>query len=330
MKRRPITNSDWESIKDTPVAKDVPNLPPGIYHGIPFHDYLRIDAVSRSSLAKIKQSLAHFKYSGGGVAADESPALAFGTLCHHGRLEPEELTRRYVVIPDSLAENLKTADGKPTTSKNSTMYRSRLEEFLKQHPGKQEVSQAWMEQLGGILSAINSHPKASLLFSSGKPEVTLVWEDYETKVRCKARIDWLYEPSELTKQLKNKKVNFPHEDFKGKVITDLKTTQDCVNFWLDKWDYQLQPAWYRKGWFTLTGEWLPFWFVVAESKQPNCVRAAPVHSNAVEKAENEVSFLLRLCADAKKKRKYPGPADPKFWNVHPSYRFDTEHLNENS
>lgn len=333
MKRTAATAADWDKVKVAPVAKDIPNLPAGIYHGIPFVDYTRIDAISRSGLSKIKQSLAHFRYVGAG---EETPSLAFGTLCHHGRLEPEVLSQRYVVIPETLTQNLVTGDGKPTTSKNSSMYKERLARFLEAHPGKQEVSQEWMDNLGGVLRSIKDHPKASWLFDSGMPEVTLVWVDPITGVRCKARVDWVYQPGQLvtnwdmlSARKKKSARSIPHEHFRKRILTDLKTTQDCVDFYLDKWDYHLQAAMYQEGWFVLTGEMIPFWFVAAESKAPHAVRAAPTSSLALEAGRNEFKYLTNLYKLAKEAKHWPGPHDPDFWTVKGHYRFDVDHLDPN-
>lgn len=290
----------WSKSRNRKLPKDIRKIEPGIYTDLTFPDYCQIDAINRSALSLIKHSLLHYKYA---TAVDETPSMAFGSLAHCGRLEPSQLTRRYVVIPpyeNDPALQLRPDGTKYDNVKMTKAYKLKVEDFLKQHPDKIPVSQDWLNDLTGLMAAIDRHPVAGPIFSDGRgqPEVTIVWIDPDTGLRCKARIDWVHPTS----------------------LNDVKTTDDCTEFYLNKFDYHIQAPFYSDGWQTLTNTVLPFNFCVVEKKSPWAVRHAPTSPAASDLGRHEYQFLLARLAEAKRTNHWPGPTDPEAWDVFPTYR----------
>src|SRR5690606_21262484 len=92
------------------------------------------------------------------------------------------------------------------------------------------------DQAHAMADAIRAHPIASVLFQpgQGKPEQTLIWQDEETGVWCRARLDWLPEPG------------------RGRlIIPDYKTCRSAAPGALAKaiaeHGYHQQDDWYRTG-----------------------------------------------------------------------------------
>jgi hypothetical protein len=296
----------WNRVREIPVAENPLQMAPGIYFDIPFEDYVRIPGVNKSTLCQAKLSLAHYRWA---PKPDDSPAFRFGSLIHAGKLEPEELAKRYVVLPDdrmvAAVMQEAAANGKEIKSPKATShYKALKAAFLATHPGKQEVSQEWFDNMVGILKSLEANPIATDLFSSGFPEVTIIWDHPVTwpkglgqgdehnipaTIRCKGRIDWLTADGALV---------------------DLKTTDDVFGWSVDKFDYHIQAASYLEGYkhaYMATPKskrkGIPksagfFWFVVAEKKQPWTVLAAPASPLAVKTGLEEYEFLLQQVAAA--------------------------------
>ena len=286
------------------------NAPVGIHLGISFERYCAIQAINHSRLNRARDSLLHYKNI---PAKDESPSLAFGSFAHTGRLEPEEIEKKYVVIPNSLSENILTKSGEPATSPRATSeYKNRVKEFLSLHPGKLEVSEDWLNKIKQIVKNIDAHPRAGKFFKQGIPEVTIIWEDKKTGLKCKGRIDWLAGPTP--------DMSIPELIKATKAIVDLKTTEDIFKFELDKWNYHSQAAFYLEGWKTLTKKITPFEFTVVENSSPNAVRSAPVGGVSVAIGKEEIAFLLGRIAEAEESGIWPGPTDPSTWEVSHWYK----------
>lgn len=92
------------------------------------------------------------------------------------------------------------------------------------------------EQVQAMAEAIRQHPFAGPLFAGdGQPEVSLVWGDPDTGVRCRARIDWLRKP----------------RSGRRLVLPDLKTTTDAspdgIAKSIARFNYHQQAEWYQTG-----------------------------------------------------------------------------------
>lgn len=108
-----------------------------------------------------------------------------------------------------------------------------------------------------IAGAVRRHPLASSIFTNGQSEVSLYWDDPETGVACRARVDYL----------------------RPDMIVDLKTarygsgTADAFGRYAASYNYPLPAAVYTEAVEVLTGKTLPFITVTVETEEPYIVRA---------------------------------------------------------
>ena len=299
----PTAKEIWEDAKKTEAWKSPPEEP-GVYRDLDFDLYRQIDAVNFSSLKMITVSPKHYRYQG---TSEETPALAFGTLAHHGKLEPELLKEKYIVLPEKkfITQVQRWAkkpgnrpgknDGKEFANpRSSALYKELVEKFMKDHPGKQQVSLAWWDDLKGLLKSLNGNPQSKKLFKDGEPELSLVWEDPGTKLLCKGRIDWC--------------------NHKEKAHADLKTTASTItDFCPFSYDYHMQAAFYQSGFKALTGETYKPWCVAVEKKAPYSTISAPYSLESLRMGQRECSKCLRLLKKCRTAKKWPGPKGPQSW-----------------
>lgn len=233
------------------MSNDNPGLgatpAPGIYPGVEEHVYRSWRAVSQSSLKPLDRSPAHARHEA--ITPRESETFDLGSAIHACILEPDELETRFSVRPPGI--DGRTKEGKVL-----------MAEWKAEAEGKVLVPQrdAW-ETLLGIRDTVLEHDHAlDLLTCQGHTELSIVWEDPDLGVLCKARADRFCEPTVGACS------GWP-------TLVDVKSTQDgsvrgfgksMVNF-----DYGVQAASYKRGMETLSpGFDVRFLFLCVEKAAP--------------------------------------------------------------
>ena len=278
---------------------------PGIYHNVSFDEYCQWDAINHSKLVRIDKSPLHAKTP---VDLSESKAIRFGHLVHSGRLEPDSVYARYVVMPqyELMPEN-KTDKGEPSTSTATKFVKTSRKAFydVAQQMNKVVVTTEEFMQMQATLEVILQCERSAECFTGGDAELSIVWEDKSTGLRCKARIDYK-RPDRLT---------------------DLKTSRDDGQFPLPQsfewslwtYSYYSQAAWYQAGWKALTGEKLPFWFVVVANSHPIQCVAAPVGEVSLEVGRKKNAERLQLWAECELANNWPGYESPELFELPEKY-----------
>jgi exodeoxyribonuclease VIII len=169
---------------------------------------------------------------------EESDALAFGAAYHCALLEPAVYAETYVVQP-SFGDCRKKEN------------KAARDAWRAENKGKKPVELADARRIEAMAKALREHPRAGKLLVGGDPELTLLWNDAETGVRCRARADY-YLP-------------------KLDVVVDVKTTADASEpaFSRDvfRYRYHWQHALYRGG-FAACGEKPEHFVFIAQEKEP--------------------------------------------------------------
>lgn len=220
----------------------------GLYRDVPFEDYLAWDAVSNSALSRFARvPAAAF------VPIEDSDDLRLGRAVHCAVLEPERFSDAYRMKQ----YNGSTKEGK---AEKARAIKAGIELFS---PGD------WRD-LCGMAESVRHHPAASAILAEGEAEVSLLWHDHETGLRCKARIDWLA-PG---------------------LPCDLKTTRDSspVGFGnsVARLRYHVQQAHYRAGLEALGQLSDGFVFIAVEKTAPY-----PVDCYCITDAAELVGYRLR-------------------------------------
>jgi hypothetical protein len=169
---------------------------------------------------------------------------------------------------------------------------------------------------GDIRTQVNQRTYDPPLFTEGKPEQTLVWQ--ERGVWCRALVDWL------------------HDDFSA--IDDLKTTSASANpvLWskhtLEKIGADVQFAFYRRGVKALTGKTPAFRWVIAEIDPPFPISVVSLDPSWVDLADLKVDRAIerwRQCIETDTWPGYPESiyyAEPPAWVEYDFLEMDGEAL----
>lgn len=226
----------------------IENMPNAEYHASP--------AISKSGLDKIEKSPAHYFYA----EPEKTKALIIGSAFHDLVLLPEVFKKNYIVKPEGL--NLSTKEGKSWKAQAES-------------EGKEILSHEDFQHINAMKESVFAHHAASKLLASGKPEVSIFWED-EIGVDCRCRPDF---------------INDNH------IIVDLKTTTDASPEGFAKsvanFRYHVQDAYYSYGFKQAFG-YPPkgFVFIAVEKDPPYAVGVYTLNDEA--KLEGEIRFRANL------------------------------------
>lgn len=284
------------------MTKPIQPPPPGIYPNVPPEIYHAWNYVSNSRLNLMARSPAHYNV---GFQGEPSLAMSLGTLVHNGILEPLEIAKRYVFMPDySRDEENTTASGERSFSKATKYVRSKEEAFRAVNRGKEIIEESDYNRVVGISTALSKCEVMRGLMSVGKPEISIVFDDAETGLRCKARCDWL------------------HVGKGGSVLLDLKTTADASEFERSilKYGYHRQMAFYRRAVELATGERPAVWIACVETSAPYGHRVAPLAPEALGCGETELDELMQRVAECQASDHWPGYGNPELWSLPEWYR----------
>jgi len=270
-----------------------PGADPGLYLGVPAEAYHSHPAISRSILAEAaRKSPLHALYSWGAEEDDNSSdAMDLGTAAHAKVLEPERFEDRFDVAPDECSATLGSGD--PCTY--SAKYRHGGEWYCGTHapdgePDDVEVlKSSHYYTVEGMDAALREDPDAAPLLYGlpGVEEATILFEDPETGILCKARPDRIA-------CLPNRHV----------ALVDLKTTKSAhpqdFRRKYGRNGYWLQPAFYSAAVDSLgvDAQVRDFVFACVESQRPYAVQCYRPSPNDLSGARRRMGGLLDEMEDA--------------------------------
>lgn len=265
-----------------------PTPEPGVYRGVPFLEYCRWDAVSRSEIVHLATSPAHYRWHKFERPEPEpkpwiglADALELGTAIHDCILLADHFEERYAIGPDV---NLSTKAG-----------RAEWAPFEADNPGKvllrADAGAVCMRIRSRVLSS--RFARALLHGDGGESEVSIVWD--QDGRRCKARLDrWA--------------PNMP----RGASVADLKSTRDAQP---ERWRRQaiheklyMQTAWYTRGLRALGMEVPPerFYFLAYEKTEPFASSFHTFAADYVAEADKTIDQLLLLLGQCEERGEWPG------------------------
>lgn len=197
--------------------------------------------VGSSGLRKILKSPATFFANHTKIEPSKpTPAMVFGTLFHQAVLEPNKFLKSHVAMPDFGDCRLK--DNK-----------AKRDAWLAELPeGTDILEQKTIDQIIGMVESLQRHADAANLLKNGVPEISGVYRDPETGIKCRIRPDFL--------------------QFDLMAMVDLKTTENCTrkSFSRAIFDYQyhFQMAMYAAGVKIIGGKKVDYPTIIAIEKEP--------------------------------------------------------------
>lgn len=161
----------------------------GMYLDMPFEDYHAVDAVSASGLRVFARSAWHYRHR---VDITPTRPMLRGTLAHCALLEPDAMGGRFIVLPEDAPRKPTAAQWAAKKSNESSEAAKEWWREWEQRAGQRDIISAEEFNLcQEQLRAIAEVPELAALLSKGDGEVSIFWTDPDTRLYCKARLDWL-------------------------------------------------------------------------------------------------------------------------------------------
>jgi len=246
-------------------VKTILEYPNGIHKAVPHDVYhgRHLGLVSKTAIEQVDRSPAHYRAWVDAVGDDEAgrhtPAKHFGGAWHCSLLEPERFARTYVVEPNH--GDLRTKAAKAAR-----------DEWRAAHEGMTYVSDDDMAAMTAMTAAVRANPLAARMLEDGEPELTVLWNDPETGLRCKTRTDYYVRNRRMAVDLKSAD-DASYEAFRRSAA---------------KFGYHTTDALYRAG-FGAAGERIDHYvFVVVEKSPPHGVALYSLHADDIQKGHAHV------------------------------------------
>lgn len=265
----------------------------GIYPGLPCEQYHALDAASNSRLTELKRSPKHMRYAV--EFGNDTDAKARGDCAHAALLQPERFAAEYAIGPHV---KLNTKAGK-----------DEWEAFAADNAGKTLIRGAEGAKVLGIREAVWAHPQArKLLEAAGETELSVVWDDPATGVRCKMRADHIAE--------------------KWSTVVDVKTTRDAAPDAFARaacqYGYFRQAAFYLDGLARSGRSYERFAIIAVESEPPHGVIVYQVRDEALVRGAAELKPLLARYARCEQRGEWKGYDEDIQWLDMPEWAYRLE------
>lgn len=157
------------------------DLAPGLYYDIPDEEYRTIPGLSSTGIKEMLKSPAHYQWAR--THRRERVAFDVGHAAHAKILG---VGLGIIVYPDEHLTPSGNVSEKAATKAWAKEQRA---------AGLVPIAPDQLNAVDAMAEAVARHPLAGKLIGSGagNPEVSLLWDDAETGVRCKGRIDYLHD-----------------------------------------------------------------------------------------------------------------------------------------
>lgn len=265
-----------------PKPPAIDETPVGIHRQMSEAEYFAIDAFNHSLMDYGLRSMAHLKAQMEQPEELDTAAMRLGSAVHLAVFEPARIAAGEVVYYERHLDLRKNADKE---------YKARFDEenagrIILSDPDDYSYVVAMRDSL-----AKNERAR-KLVQTVGPMEAVAVWEDAETGLRCKAKLD---------------------KFIPGVLALDLKTTanasKDAFGYMVNKHGYHRQAAHYIDGFEALTGEETPFVFVAVENTPPHAVGMYSLDVETISVGRSQNRRILRQIAECKKTGVWPGYPD---------------------
>ena len=239
-------------------------------------EYRKAEGVNKSVLWEMRKSPAHYKYLLNHPAEDTT-ALHFGRALHSAVLTPRAFKRDFVIAPD--------VDRRTKAGRDTWMaWKESLPD------GAEELSAEDAQIIAEMVKTIRRNKDAMNLLRRTRREVPIFWNDQETGLRCKCRIDAL----------------------SSSAAVDLKTTTDASSraFQRDaiKYGYHVQAAHYLNGIETAKKKKPDWYFIAIEKAKPYAVHIFRASEQFIEYGayvRDELMETVKRCMESDTWESYP-------------------------
>lgn len=282
----------------TPPANGKTEAPaPGIYEGIPFEEYKRWDAVNKSKLDYLVNASPLHLWHAEQHPEPETAAMRLGSALDTLLLdEPGTYEERYVIATQCAATLAKGGRCKNDGRTEHEGYEGQFfcgvhapdARILSGRIVLKEEEDAYVKSMRKAI--LDNTPARKFIGSEGQNQLSIVWMDVETGLKCKARLD-MFRP-------------------RWGMIGDLKTTDDAspeaFARSIAKFGYARQSAFYLDGAKAVQLGADLFGFLCAESSPPHATATYQIDQAAIDVGGSQIRKALRTYAHCKETGVWPG------------------------
>lgn len=260
------------------------DIPIGITGGLSndaYHDDR--SAVSSTQLKRMLTSPAHF-IQGLEAPQESSEAQLFGQVLHARLLKPGSFDQHFF--------------GEAKINRATKVGKALAETFKLEAGGRTRYPAAYLESIDRIVANMAKHAKAREILAVGEAEVAIAWNDPETGVKCKTRIDWWNHCG---------------------LIADVKSAADVTREGFAKacarFHYSLSAFVHCEGVRLVTGERPDLAFVACEKEAPNTVAVYRTTADFLKRGELQFRRALRTLATCRVSGHYPMMQGEGYWKT---------------
>lgn len=261
---------------------------PGLYPNVAFKDYLALPYVSNSYLGRLVKCPAKAK-----IPLEDTPSLSLGRAVHTVVLEGKDaFFGAYAIAPN--------------VDKRTIVGKAEWLAYQTANAGKAIISQDASDKILAISNAVYRHPWASRLLAENVTEQTVIWQDSETGLTCKARPDAVPDEGKL-------------------ILADLKTTTDADEFAFTrsivKYGYARQAAFYLDGYNAARGTQLDTFIIIAvETEAPYRTEVYLLDEDLIQYGRDQYKRILQIEQRCRAENSYPHYATPQMVTLYkPNY-----------
>ncbi|AMO58229.1 hypothetical protein GZ77_21110 [Endozoicomonas montiporae] len=279
----------------------------GIYDQLPEQEYHAGEGLSASTLVEMGRSPAHCKARLDGLREKRTRALEIGQALHCAVLEPERFETDYILAPNPMDEqyadvvpvadtHLKAHCKKLGISGYSKLKKDDLKAAIleadpqtrfwdqvaeKAVAGRTILSENDMDLCHGVMGSVSRHQKASSAFSSGVAERSIYWEDPDTGILCRGRMDYYREDLGIVFDLKSC-VDARYHRFQSDIM---------------KYHYHMKASWYLKGCRAVGLPANGFAWLAIEKEEPYAIGLYMASDDMLELGRVDMDCLLKEFAE---------------------------------
>lgn len=269
-------------------TKTTATVEPGIYYGMPFDEYVAIDAVNSSSLKNMVVSALNYNFKKG-LADSPSKSMDIGRVAHLGILEPEKYNNDYIVY-DGIRRG------------------KEWESFKADNMGKEILNVSENERVNNMMQSASTHVAARKIISDCTSEVTVIFIEQSSGILCKARIDCY--------------------DRALRYFADLKTAREVEPWAFARQSaslyYHFQYAFYRIALHSVFGVWIPVKCIAVQNNAPFDTVVFNVSTHTVDVGMKLVMESLTKLKECRESGDWPGISSDEVDLELPAWAVDEE------
>lgn len=271
--------------------------PIGLFEGMPFEEYAAVDAMSGSSLVRMRRSPLYFRYCEDNPQ-EPTEAMKLGTVIHTATLEPPLMGKIAVwgTKPEEKVRRGQVWDA-----------------YQLAHAGRTIVTVAERGEIVDTVTAVwASQPARKYLAEEGPTEVSMFWVDPGTGIYMKGRIDKLIRTKNTA------------------TIVDLKKTRACGPYKFGSQafslGYHIKAAIYVSGYQNITGVRPKFKWIAVESKRPNECAVYRATPDVLTIGGEEMLALIQRWKECTASGNWPPEQEEESDLLLPNYAYNSDEL----